>query len=472
MVLSCLKGFHIKERVKNIKANGFAFMKKETGEKTPINFPKEAYKIPVITPKLYGGYRLPAINRTLTPVYFPAINQIWVNSLPPEENIVALAHEGMHVCTISLQPAQLLPLRAELLRLRDRPEAIHFDDIVETVCEVNFWSETRLEISDIPFMIKEAKYPKFFEDVIEYAELIAKKAESNLTHEKALKEAISGLCLLLMHLIPHNPNSGRSLIKAIYDIPVLKNWQNRWQVLYSLYFQLEAKWGKSPDLKRQFSIVLPIDNHRCIVDMIIFLSAVLKVVNYNPGVITAVFPVILLLLSQASFMVLPVIHVSDVDKDCKAIVDLIHTTGKSKVADVISHTQQKANLTIRKKGIQCGANPISIKLLNESGRFERSSSKNRTWKFVEHILNILPGLVETNIFKKKFNCSGCERIFEGEIFSSALNTIINMSDKTKLAVVDAAKAYDNFLLTDTMNIIEDTWDLKYKPVAIRNYRFI
>ena len=172
----------------------------------------------VITPKLCGGFRMPTGSTESTALYHPAINQIWIRGSVPEDMLALMhSHEAMHVYTTSLQPSQLLLLRAELLGTVDRPEIKYLDEIVETVCEACFWAQTRLEIEDIPHMIQDAKYPDTFQALIDLGYKIALSTGGNSVDETTLKEAVVGVCLFLMHIIPCQPDSGRDILRLIAE---------------------------------------------------------------------------------------------------------------------------------------------------------------------------------------------------------------------------------------------------------------
>ena len=83
----------------------------------------------IVTPKFWGGYFLPAENAELTARYYPAINQVWINSNLTEIDIeFAHIHECLHCFTSCFQPAQLLALQAELTGKIRIPTSKQFED--------------------------------------------------------------------------------------------------------------------------------------------------------------------------------------------------------------------------------------------------------------------------------------------------------------------------------------------------------
>lgn len=429
--------------------------------------------VSVITPKLCGGYRMSTGNKDLRAIYHPAINQIWISGGISEDDLALIhAHESMHMYTTSLQPSQLLLLRAELLGRIDRPGTDCFDEIVETVGEACFWAQTRLAIEDISYMIQDAKYPETFSALIELSRKIASNAPQDIPKEKALKEAVVGVCTLLIHIIPHCPDMGLELIQIIIDLPVPKNCQNSWLIFQDLYKELNTKWQKENKLKKRFSLVLPKDSHRLVSDMAIFLFGALKIVHHRPEIITAVFPVLLLLLTQASFVLLPFIYIEKIKGKYTAKIKVIHSTQKSD-EDLYEAISLHKEIMDRNKenGISCGAAPMFVSLINESNKYRILDAKDRTYKCFGHLLEILPDLLRTYILTKN-NCPGCCAVFQGEIIESAIETLINISEGTRKKMIQSVKEYDKFLTTGAMDIIQDAWNLNSTPQASRSYDFL
>jgi len=426
----------------------------------------------IITPKLCGGYELPGKMRH---VYYPALNQIWIDakSLSKKEQILILAHESMHVYTISLQPAQLLPLRAELLGFVDRPNQKCFDDIVETVCDGSFWGLTRLGIADIEEVIAEAKHPDLLAKLFELAKRLIKKQRSETGDEAQLKEAVLGLCLLLMHIVPHQARLGQKVLQQLLQFPILSTWQNRWQVYLYYYANLSKKLEQSRQLSKQITLVLPIDVHRCIADMIIFLSMALNAVYFRPVAVTAVFPTLLSLVTQGCFMLLPVIYLRKMDNNCTAEIRIVHNTSSrsKKTPNKAADLQLRMYAKFSEQGVICGAAPIFATLIEISERFAASSVPDRTAECFRDILHRLPSLLRKHI-STSTTCEGCKRIFRGDIFCSAFEVIVDMSQENRRAMVDTARHYEVFLLGEAMNVIKDKCDLSDAPKPARRYRFL
>jgi hypothetical protein len=427
----------------------------------------------VVTPRLWGGYELPAI-AGIRPVYHPALNQVWIerSSLPEAQLTLALAHEAVHAQSIGLQPAQLIPLRAELLGYVDRPNERCFDDIVETVCEASVWGLTRLGMKDIESMVSVAKYPDLFATLLELAKRLAAEGQGDGEDATRLKEAVMGLCLLLMHIVPYRPRLGPTILQRLGQFPILPSWQERYQVFLYYYAELQKEWEQNTQRQEQMTLVLPMEIHRGIDDMVLFLSAALQVVHSRSETFTAVFPTLLLLVTQATFVLLPIISLGKTGRRYGAKIQVVHSTSKSRQApNRALDLQRRIEAEAKDHGVVCSASPIFLALVEVSQRFASSNKPNRIPECFQAILQMLPHLLKRHLTSRA-NCERCKQIFQGDVFDSALATVMGMSRADYRAAVRAASNYQEFLLKDMPHIIQETWGLPELPQASRRYRFL
>ena len=427
----------------------------------------------VVTPRLWGGYELPAI-AGIRPVYHPALNQVWIerSSLPEAQLTVALAHEAIHAQSIGLQPAQLIPLRAELLGYVDRPNEECFDDIVETVCEASVWGLTRLGMKDIESMVSEAKYPDMFATLLELAKRLAAEDQRDEEDATRLKEAVMGLCLLLMHIVPYRPGLGLTILQRLRPSAIPLGWQERYQVFLYYYGELQKEWDRNAQLQEQMTLVLPTDIHRGVADMVLFLSAALRVVHARPETFTAVLPTLLLLVTQATFVLLPIISLGKAGRRYGAKIQVVHSTSKSRKApNRALERQRRIEAEARDQGIVCCASPIFLALVETSLTFASSNKPDRVPECFQAILRMLPHLLRRHLTSRA-NCERCRQIFQGDVFDAALTTVMSMSRANYHAAVRAASSYQEFLVKDMPHVIQETWGLPELPRASRRYGFL
>jgi hypothetical protein len=427
----------------------------------------------VVTPRLWGAYELPAV-AGIRPVYHPALNQIWIerSALPEAQLTLALAHEAIHAQGIGLQPAQLIPLRAELLGYVDRPDERCFDDIVETVCEASVWGLTRLGMQDLESMVSAAKYPDLLAALLELAKRLAAAGQEDTQDVTRVKEAVMGLCLLLMHVVPYCPGLGPTILQRLGQFFIPPGWQERYQVFLYYYAELQRQWEQNTQLQEQMTLVLPMDIHRGVDDMVLFLSAALQVVHARPETVTAVLPTLLLLVTQATFVLLPVITLGKAGRRYGAKIQVVHSTSKSRKApNRALERQRRIQAEAKNQGIVCGASPIFLALVETSLTFASSNKPDRVPECFQAILRMLPHLLRRHLTSRA-NCERCRQIFQGDVFDAALTTVMSMSRANYHAAVRAASSYQEFLVKDMPHVIQETWGLPELPQVSRRYNFL
>jgi len=462
----------ILRRAKDESVNVFAewAFDENVSEKTkyvPMN-----QELPVITPLCCKGYRMPFEGKAVEAEFQPAINQIWIKGfLTNGESSLIHAHEAMHFYTTCLQPSQLLLLRAELLGYVDRPSTDCLVDIVETVCEACFWTQTNLGLDDIPYIIQDAEHSDVLRDLFEVSKNII-IANSFQVTEKGLKEVVAGICMLMMNIIPKHPNEGLRILNIIKKLPLPRSIGNRWSIYYDLHEKLYYQWERTKNYRDLFTLMLAMDSHRYVADMINFINAALRTVHLRPRTITAVFPVLLSLLTQASFVLLPFLYIKPKETWYEAEIKIIHSTSNSE--DELRKTvllQEEAIKKNEKKGIDCGTAQVFLRLINEAQKYRISTRENRTKDCFSELLTLLPNLLGTHI-KPKNNCPGCSTVFQGDLFTCALDNIINMSNADAHMLIDKIEHYSQFLQTDTMRIIQRCFKLPSIPKAICRYEYL
>jgi len=156
----------------------------------------------IITPKLWGPYRL--IDSPY--IYFPALNQVWIAGRPRRaERELILSHEFLHAFTTCGQPAQFLPLLAELRGVMPPPpiSGEYFEEFVETVCITYFLVYFNLKIISDYLIGGKTHHYRLVAELIRIARIITHNASSMLTSEESLRQAVAAIDTLLMHIVPY-----------------------------------------------------------------------------------------------------------------------------------------------------------------------------------------------------------------------------------------------------------------------------
>jgi hypothetical protein len=348
-----------------------------------------------------------------------------------------------------------------------------FEDLMETVSELYF--QVRMHSPQIDRIRKyaaKAAYPTVYQELVELWVRTADKASPALSRQAALTEAIDGLCVLIMHIAPHRPGIGVTILRAMRNICPPDNWLTRQDVWFAYYRQLDRKITMSKTLRKRFTLAMPLGEHRFVADTVFFTAAVIEKVLLDPDLVTAVFPTLLELLTQESFAVLPVLAMERVRGRSLAHIKVIHTTYRSRrTPDRLALTKEQEAAEMAKTGRTCFVTPIFTALIRSSYKFRISNRKDRAYKCFQVLLELLPSLLRQNV-SAHARCSGCVLLYREGQFQSACQTIIGMSAQTKRALVEAAKNYERFLHVDTMRAVQKKWSLPQAPHPVRHYRFL
>jgi len=212
---------------------------------------------------LYDGYKMPTGNKGIEARYCPAINQVWINGLlPQKKHKLVLAHEFIHMYMASMQPSRLLILDT-VLNVPDIRWVNHFEDIVETTAELYYQIRTFApDINKIKEYAKQASYAPMYSELFKLWMDIIDRAHPNIQRSVVMEEGIRGLCVLLMHVIPHSPQTGPQILHAMRKISLPEKWHRSQDVWGVLYRRLDEKISKTEDLRNNFTLAVPIGVHR------------------------------------------------------------------------------------------------------------------------------------------------------------------------------------------------------------------
>ena len=279
-------------------------------------------------PAIWQSFRMPGNLAE----FHPGISQIWVFQDRIQSKLdetATLTHEYLHVYSASFQAAYMLAIRAELLGYCDRPDHNCFEDIVETVAELLLWVIHRFDETDLTSCLKASHFPHLFREIVGIARQWASVAHNSLSPLERLKECVGGICLLLMHLVPQKPASGRQICAVLSELPAPDHWLNRSDVFALLYPKLNVKWKTNQHLEDLFVPTLKNDHHRFVSDLITFLGASIQVMYRRHTAVIKTFPALLALLSQGSFVMIPMIYLRNLESKPQAVLRIIHPTSRT-----------------------------------------------------------------------------------------------------------------------------------------------
>jgi hypothetical protein len=428
-----------------------------------------------IAPALLDGYKMPSSKWDRNPpIYLPAMNHIWMPcDLTEDEMRTPLLHESIHVFATTLQSLQLLHLKAILFGRDEIRWSTIFREIVETTCDVYYWLEmSLLTHTDVLAYVKHSQCPELYEEYVKLAIDIANRASKDLSRATALRGSVMTLGLLSLELIPKRPQSGLFIIRALREISATADWKGKLELYLDLDFQLREKFRLSELLQDLFFLSMPMGAHTSVLGTVFYLAQAIKIAENYPYKITAVFPLLLELITQSSFILVPVLTLARTGTKFTAQIKMIHTTSRSqRCPDRSASLQLKVDKKVKQSGKYCGVTPVYVSLIKASRQFRLSSSPDRTVKCFETLLSMLPELL-SHIIVQEPDCPACLAAFGRHEIKNACKTIMEMSLGQKKALVYAAENFREFLDVDVMELMEKNWGLDEIPYPKHLYQFL
>jgi len=428
----------------------------------------------IITPGFWGSFRLTAGAGQAAAIYHPAINQIWMDDkLSRNEREIAYLHEGTHALTMCFQTPQLLALQAELTGTAYLlPSGKHFEDLVEVVCATYFLVHTGLEITPRYLVETDPQRHRLGAELIEIAEGIAQKATRKISPEKAVREALAGLCTLIMHIIPYRTNLGPAILKMMRSIPIPEYWEDQWQVFYHFYSELQKLRLNSTRKLRQFDLNLVPDAHRDLLDMCVNLARTICSVPTRAVAVTATFPTILMVLTMRCFRFVPILYLRTAGLQNEVDIDVDHVSHRSlkNMTEAVSK-QQEILRESEAKNQPCHAAKLFITIAEKTRPFITSSAKDRSVCCFRLLLDTVPSQLKRLMNAQRI-CPRCGVFRTTPMVLWAYNMIITMPKRIRTKLLDAVENYESWLKSGGMKVVRDERGLAQTPKAIVKYRFL
>jgi len=421
---------------------------------------------------LCKGYLLPSPAKDdFDARYCPVLNQIWTfGKFPGASFEHVYSHEFIHVYMTSLQPPRLVLLNS-IFQNKHVPSEC-FEEIVETACELYYQIQINMpDIACIKAYCKSARFPEMYSILADIWLRTLANADTAISREVAMEAAIRGLSIFLMHIVTKYPGTGLVVLKALYDIDPPIKWQKSQEIWSFFYKKLDEKIWANKDLQKQFHLAFPMGVHRSIADAIHFTASAIEMVRHDPYIVKAIFPTLLELLTQGSFVLLPVINIKENKKRFIAEIKLIHTTYRTpRVPDRLAIALKSQASELEKKQTHCLMASFFVSLVEQSKSFRISNSQDRTYKCYMNLLQTLANLLEINL-DKTTHCSGCMLLLRDKYFQNICKNILNMSSSTLKNMIEIAKDYENFLLHDTTKLIRDDkgWNISIRTLKAYNF---
>jgi hypothetical protein len=380
-------------------------------------------------------------------VYLPALNQIWIDQTGSLGYAAALrAHEFFHADSSFMQPPMLHPLRNYLLNVKDRPNLRDFEDVVESlVTAVLPVLEGRPPVRKL-IAPTDGGYEILAGQYLELARSLARHARKDVA--RPVIQSLRMINFLLMHVRPFAAGTAGYLVQLLSHRELAQPWANCWELFFVMYGWLADTLQRSPHARSRFLLAPPLDPHRCVGEMLIFLSGALLTGIDRPTRLTPTIPALLGLLSMGGLFVLPVLTVTHGKGRGRVRVSVIHSTRRDVglVRGAIE-TQRAMGRLRQAVGVDCPTAPLFSDLLKVVMPFRVSTSSTRVPECICALLRFLSQRI-ASVIGKRPTCPGCEMALRDPMVAAAAGHVANMPSEQREAFLAAAQEYERWLLTE------------------------
>ncbi|MHC4679498.1 MAG: hypothetical protein ACYTEK_12445 [Planctomycetota bacterium] len=427
----------------------------------------------IVTPRFWGGFSCSMGLHGSPAKYHPAINQIWIDrGLGDDERQLASLHESLHAFTMCFQTPQMLALGAELIGAHHSiPAAKHFHDLVEMVCATYFLVHTGLEITPRYLIETDPRRHQLGAELIAIAEGLAEKAAPMISRDTAVREALAGLCTLIMHIVPYRKGFGSTVLRMIRSIAAPQYWEDQWQLFRYFYAEFQRIRLDSPRKLRQFDLNQAIDVHRDMFDMVVNLARAVCAVPNRAVAVTAVFPTLLMLITMRCFRFVPIIYLSTAGGRGIASIHIDHVSRRSLKHMRWAILRQQKNLEQSEQTRQpCHAAQWYITIAEKSRLFITSGAEGRSFSCFQSVLEVIPALMRQMIDAKRV-CPQCEAVRRASVFLWAYNCLATMPRRIRAELIQAVGNYEPWLHAAAEELARDACESDEAPRVSVRYRF-
>ncbi len=419
----------------------------------------------VVTPRLWGGFRMPWTHETPWGEYHPAIGQIWIRADLRDRDLVRVVlHEGRHRDMAPFRPARMGAICCELAGRVVPPAHEEFEDLVELACIIR--SEAYAKRARIP-----DRYRDMHRKLVRIARRFSRRASKKLQEQEAIREALLGFSAVLLSVHPTQPNLAATVVDAIGETAPPPDWQLEWQVGPYICDQIKERLQDAVNVEPQY-VLADANEHNAFAHILFFLALAVRAIDSRPDAITAVFPSLIEAMTLGALEIAPVLWIEKTKRGYRAKTTVSHTTVRSQS---IFKALRGADPQYNGEELAwfCPAKSIVIALVRRGVQYSVMNTRNRTQECFRSMLHILPRLLEERFIKSRgYACVDCECIFNDPEVRSATEAIMGMSSEARRAMLATTKAYESWLSTDAMAIVRDTWHLSHTPSFVRNYSFL
>ena len=388
--------------------------------------------------------------------FLPALGQIWILPDCPDKLFTQIqAHEVQHHNDCSLQPAQLLHLRHVLLD-RPLPEPYRFHDLMEASYVFGLTIAAGFGPNPRHFPPALAPTRRLAMRMAQEAMRLAKSASPAVNREVACTEAAHALLFLLHHVVPSKAGLGEMVLQEISCLMPVSGWHERSELWASLHVELQKRLGQTGSAT-PFQLALPIDPHRSVGEMLVFLAHCLQQIPERRELVMKTLPAWVGVLSFGSIVCIPVIRMQREGNSYKAAVSILHADDKSETA-VQKATRTQATLLSRwqHEGVDCTCTRYVVRLFMATQRYRLSTDRDRIRDFLSYVMG---HLAVADFLHSDYSCASCKAYLLAPTVREAAETIkLNLPD-AKRWFVDTASLCETWLSSGCIDLFQKTHQL-------------
>ena len=414
-------------------------------------------------PYAVPAYSFPCEKGSKWAEFLPALGQIWVFPDCPESLLeLVLDHEKYHYNTCALQPSHLLPLRHALL-CRPLPEPDRFNDIMEASYVLGLTLAAGLPPAPEFFPPSTGAPRRLAERLALRAQSLATTAAPSLDSRQASIEAGKALLTLMHHVVPRKTGAGARIVGYIEKINPTEPWSDQWHLWQQLYRECHTRLMNSRKAT-PFTLALPMDPHRLVPEMLIFLAHALAPIPERREAVLMTFPALVNVLTLASATLIPVIRLTGKGNERIAEISSIrgdaHTERLVQAAAGVQSARQEG---LHKRGIDCICTQFYADFLRDSAPLRLSQKPHLHVKLIECVIR---NVKSAGFQSQKTTCRWCEETLKAPTVRQAIEAVDYLLPKEGRALVKGAEHYEKWLLSKGVKLMGRICGFK-EPLEVR-----
>jgi hypothetical protein len=401
--------------------------------------------------------------------FVPALGQIWVLPTCPDSLLTRIqTHEIQHHNDCALQPSQLLHFRHVLLD-RPLPEPDRFTDLVEASYVLGLTVDAGFPPQPRYFPPAPLRIRQLARGIARVARHFANSAQPGLETKRSQIEAARAVLFLLHHVIPAKAGVGGAVVREIARLRPSPGWREHSELWAALHMRLLQRL-EQPQQSAPFRLALPIDPHRSLGEMLVFLAHCVQPIPERGEAVVKTLPTLISVLSFGSMICIPIVRVKRQGDRYTAEISVLHGDDESEesVQKVVG-VQSALLRQWTQKGIDCACTRYLVGLLRATRRHRASSDPARIDRFLTYVLNHL--MVES-FLRNHSSCRLCQENLRAPTVREAAETIQLNLPHARRWLPHAARAYEAWLSSGCIDLICRNHGLTGRMSVVKKYRFL